>query len=213
MSKTFPSVLSTDRKSSVSRRSFIRQMMIVGVALNIPFFNACTDSASTSLLSEKQENILKVVFKILFPKDGNGPDIEEMQVFNYFLWMLEDPNLDPDENQYVIRGIDWLNESSQEEFEKDFLELNKAEQEKLVQFVSQTSWGESWLSRLLTIIFESLLLDPIYKVNEQGKFWTWLNHTEGSPRPNEKNSYPTILNRKLENKVISNLDQINEEEI
>jgi hypothetical protein len=183
-------------------------MMMVGFALNIPFYNACTNTPSPSLLSKKQEYTFRVVLEILFPKDGIGPSLDDIKVFNYFIWMLEDPKLDPDESQYVVRGITWINETSQEELEKDFENLNKKEQEDIVKFVSETSWGESWLSSLLTIIFEALLLDPIYKVNAHGESWTYLDHQVGSPRPNEKNSYPIILDRKLENGVISNLDQL-----
>ncbi len=181
-------------------------MMMVGVAFNLPLYTSC--SKKPSLLSKKQEEIFRRILDLLFPKDGIGPDVEEIHVFDYFLWTLEDPNLDPDESQYVIRGITWLNETSQEELEQDFTTLSRKEQEDLVKFVSETRWGESWLSTLLTIIFEALLLDPIYALNEQEKSWKWLDHKPGNPRPNKQNSYPAILERKLENSIFSNLDQL-----
>jgi len=45
---------------------------------------------------------------------------------------------------------------------------------------------------MLTLIFEALLLDPIYGVNTNNIGWNWLNHDPGVPRPNKENMYPTI---------------------
>ena len=208
MSKTFPSTLRSDFKSNISRRGFIRQMIVVGIALNVPFYHSCKESSQDSILTQNQEYILRRILEILFPQDDMGPSIVELKIYDYILWVLTDARLDPDEAKYTIRGIAWINESSQEELEMDFDNLNAEQQEFIIKFVSETSWGESWLSTLLTLIFEALLLDPIYNVNEQRMGWKWLNHQEGSPRPEVHNAYPTILKRKKEKGVITNLNQL-----
>jgi gluconate 2-dehydrogenase gamma chain len=72
--------------------------------------------------------------------------------------------------------------------------LNTTEKEALITFIAKEAWGSSWLSIILTYIFEALIADPQYggNVNESG--WKWLNHYPGNPRPAKKLLYGNILN-------------------
>jgi len=44
--------------------------------------------------------------------------------------------------------------------------------------------------------------------NPNGIVWKWLNHNPGQPRPNEKNKYSEILNRKKEKTIFTNINQL-----
>ena len=90
------------------------------------------------------------------------------------------------------------NHNFKTQFAKDKLkynlfDLNPKEQKAVIEDLADTKWGERFLSRMLTLIFEALLLDPQYGGNPDGIGWQWLNHDPGSPRPKQTHLYPTIL--------------------
>lgn len=178
-----------------SRRKFLKQLGYIGIASQIGFIYACNDQKTIVLpldfnpLSEKEAKILAYVLEILFPDDGNGPSVQQLNSLEYILWNLKDENRDKDSNNYILKGIMWIEETAEEEKQQSFLALKDNEKEAIIDFVSKTSWGEDWLSSILTLIFESLLYDPIYHINKEQAGWNWLNHQAGIPRPSEKTKY------------------------
>jgi hypothetical protein len=187
----------------VSRRNFIRNTLVLGAMSQLGFLQSCTNSLSdtNSIINNKQLNILIAVQNILFPKDKNGPGAIDFNAHKYVLWVLADSRLDPDENQYIIKGLKWVNETSQEEKNKQFLKLSKKEQVKLIHIISKTGWGESWLSVMLTFIFEAMISDPIYGFNENEVGRKWLEHYAGHPRPTKETRYDEIFERVINNKT------------
>jgi gluconate 2-dehydrogenase gamma chain len=142
--------------------------------------------------------VLQALQNVLFPSDGNGPGAYEVNADAYLLWILHDEHLDPDENQYIINKLSKFDTYAKDQLGYNFYDLNPREQKAVVQDVSETSWGRRFLSRLLTLIFEALLVDPQYGGNPEGIGWTWLEHDPGSPRPKQTHLYPTILDRSHE---------------
>lgn len=179
----------------LSRKGFIQGVISVSVISQFPFLrlNGAAVVAKKRILTEKQLLIAQAVQEILFPNDGNGPGAKDIHAVSYLKWALSDAGKDPDEVSYILNGLSWTDETSVELFDKPFEELTPSEQEELIAGISKKSWGESWLSAMLTLIFEALLCDPSYGGNPEKIGWQWLNHNPGQPRPSADLLYPQIL--------------------
>lgn len=179
----------------LNRKQFISVLLVGGAATQLPNLNLFGKiGLKNNILSPEQFEIIQSVQQILFPADGNGPGAKDINAAEYLIWVLSDQNKDPDEVKYIIDGIDWVNETADELFSKKYLDLEQNEKEKLIANISKESWGESWLSVILSFIFEALLCDQQYGANPDGIGWKWLNYIPGQPRPTEKLLYPEILN-------------------
>jgi gluconate 2-dehydrogenase gamma chain len=182
-----------------SRRTFLKQLGYLGVASQVGLLYACNDQQTIVLpidyapLTMDQAKILAYTIEILFPNDENGPSAQQLNSLEYIIWNLNDQNRDADSNNYILKGIQWIEETADEEKQKSFLALSDRERVSVVDFVAKKSWGEDWFSAVLTLIFESLLYDPIYHINKEQAGWNWLNHHAGIPRPNENNKYRAVI--------------------
>ena len=185
----------------LSRKEFIRSLLIAGIATQLPILNACSEIAISAEdnfknidpLGQRQFKVVREVQDILFPFEGDGPGALEVNADKYLVWVLNDPLLDPKEKDYIIKHIDHLDKTAKNKFGTSFLKLAKKQKEKHIGFIAKESWGKKWLSRLLTLIFEALLLDPIYGGNPDNIGWNWLEHNPGQPRPKTENNYPNIF--------------------
>ena len=185
----------------LSRRSFVKLSLIGGLLSQIPFASSCIRE------NEKGEKIVVIdgtnysieleliqrVQEILFPKDELGPGASELKSDIYLIWVLNDQRLDPWDNEYIIKGFRKLDLASKEEFNTHFTKLNSKQQEDLIARVSLMDWGQSWLSKMLTLVFESMFANPNYGSNPEGIGWKWLNHQAGFPQPEKDQIYPSIL--------------------
>jgi gluconate 2-dehydrogenase gamma chain len=151
-----------------------------------------------SILSLQQKEMVASIQGILFPDDGNGPGAADIHALEYLQWVLSDKEKDPEEVEYLINGIGWVDETAVEDTGRSYLDLNEGERETLIEKISKEDWGESWLSVILTFIFEALLCDPQYGGNPDEAGWKWLSHDPGQPRPTPPLLYPNILTKKTE---------------
>ncbi len=133
------------------------------------------------------------------------PTIDELNVVDYCLWVLQDKYVDQEENQYLISGLNWTDETAIENYEKHFEKLDKKEKVELLEEIIKSDWGKDWMSKLVSLMFEAMLADPIYGSNPNDLSWEWLNHNPGQPRPSRKNDYNALLKKKKENVVITEL--------
>lgn len=179
----------------VSRKEFLRTLLAASLLTSIPVSKLFgqTGPYTQSVLNEDQKSILKSIQEILFPSDENGPGADELNAFDYLIWVVSDPNKDPGEVDYIINGIAWVDETANEEYSKNYNDLSQKEKEELVAEISRERWGGNWLSVILTFIFEALLCDPQYGGNQDNIGWKWLDHNPGQPRPTKKLLYPGIL--------------------
>lgn len=192
-----------DRSWEISRKQFISSLLLLGAASQIPFLSACDPieddinqiTFETDPLSADQVKTIQCIQLVLFPKEGNGPSALEINADKYLVWVLNDSNLDKKENDFIINKLDFFINLSLEKYNHMFFELSKIKQEDLIAEIIQEGWGKTWVSRLLTLLFEALLLDPFYGGNPNSIGWEWLNHNPGQPRPNLETSYPDIINR------------------
>ena len=183
---------------SLSRKKFIVSASMGVAAAHLPFSKVLGRGMNDQqILDENQVAIMESVQEILFPADGNGPGASELNATAYLIWVLSDKEKDPEEVQYIVNGIGWVDETAEEEFGKKYLELSQAEKEKLIALIAEESWGESWLSVILSFIFEALLCDPQYNGNPAEAGWKWLGHDPGQPRPRKEILYPEILGKKI----------------
>jgi len=197
----------------MKRRNFLKAVLSTGILMQIPWYLSCNQktkyvSLKNEVLNNKQREIILFLLEKLFPENKNIPSIFQLNTYTHINNFLLDKNIDSDEKKYFINGIKWTQETANEQFNKSFNELNSSEKINLFHKILQESWGESWFSRILTLIFESLLLDPIYDINKNEIGWKYLNHISGKPRPNINNKYKILLERKKHTSIITNINQL-----
>ena len=187
-----------DKEWLISRKQFVKTIVLSGVALQLPWLNSCSNDeeiGETKPLSKDQYKTVRSVQDILFPADGNGPSARDIHATDYLIWVLNDKRVDPEENAYIIEKLNDFIAKCKSVHGNDFFDLYQSTQEEFIATISSESWGEKWLSRLLTLIFEALLLDPSYGGNVDEVGWNWLSHDPGQPRPTKEIMYPEILDR------------------
>ena len=202
--KYIPDIFSNVENWKVDRRKFVKALSVTTVLSQMGTISGCTNSntkkyQANQFLTTLQSEIIQKIQAILFPDDGNGPSVTEIKAFEHILWVLSDNHKDNESKDYIINGMTWCEEVSQEKFGRIFSDLTQIETEALVKYMTTTNWGKSWLSIILTLIFEALALDPIYMINTNQVGWQWLSHVPGNPRANENNSYPKIFKTIHEN--------------
>jgi len=191
-----------------SRREFLKNSSLLLIGGSMPwFFTSCSDDELISHLKVfdlKQYNLLKKIHNILFPRDEFGPGADDLKSVEYLDWVLSDEHFDKELKEYLLKGIRWIRESSEEELNMEFDDLSQEELSELVAVVSKTSWGESWLSYNLTFILEANFSDELYGSNKSEIGWKWLNHYPGYPRPTIDMIYDNIfesISSKVYNKI------------
>lgn len=186
-----------DYKWEMSRKEFIHSLLIVGAVSQIPFFSSCETKDELRIfnsapLSKSQLQVLQSVQLILFPKEGSGPSALEVNADKWIVYVLNDDREPQREKDFIIDHIDGLIEFTQNKLKTNFDLLSREKQQQLLEKYFEDKTHRRWGSRLLTLIFEALLLDPIYGVNPDEIGWKWLKHNPGMPRPTERTKYPTI---------------------
>ncbi len=186
-----------DYKWELSRKEFIRSLLVIGVAVNIPFFTSCETKENLeefdfTPLSAEQFKVLQALQLVLFPRNENGPSALQVNADKWIVYVLNDSREGQREKAFILEHLDGLNALSQEIYKTSYDLLSIDRQEGVLELFFEERDPKRWGSRMLTLIFEALLLDPLYGVNPNNIGWTWLSHNPGMPRPNEKNMYPTI---------------------
>ena len=139
--------------------------------------------------NKSQDKILQEVQEHLFPKSDDSPGANDINSLPYLYFVLTDPDIDEDNKNLIISGVNWLEEECQSSFNKSFISLSSEEKDEVFRIIEKSNWGYRWLSLNLIYIFEALLSDPIYGGNPNEIGWKWLEHTPGLPRPSSDNMY------------------------
>lgn len=127
--------------------------------------------------------VLGAVQAQLFPSEAAAPGAREIRALDYLRTILADPEGDREEQGFILKGVDWLEDLSRQRQGASFVLLTDARREAVLREVAGTPQGEHWLATLLLHICEALLADPVYGGNPDGIGWTWLGHVPGFPRP------------------------------
>ena len=182
-------------RTHLSRRHFLLGIAAISAAAIIPTTIACSATPVHDIhgqLSDDDFATLMAVQNHLFPTDKNSPGAIDLNAASYFTWVLTDSEKDEEDKIQMRDGIGWTNETAEETYSKKFVDLYTDEKEKVLRLMANEGWGESWLSVVLTNIFEALLSDPVYGSNTNESGWKWLEHTAGNPRPEKENMYNPV---------------------
>jgi len=196
-------ILNSEKQRSDRRRFISQSLSVLGSIAVSPRLLA--DNKSSNKMSQPLSEpwfTLAQVQEQLFPRgvvedtDEISPGASDINAIGYLQTMTSLDDFDQDEKKFILKGVDWLNGISDSLFSKPFVKLKSHQREQVLKKISTSESGESWLSTLLSYIFEALLTDPIYGGNTEQKGWRWLQHQAGFPRPPKHKPYWLIRNPK-----------------
>ena len=124
---------------------------------------------------------LAVVQEDLFPKEM----ITKANAYAYVSLVFKHSRVSAEDKQFLRNGTKWLNEEAVVKYNKVYTKLSSKERQEILELISNTRWGESWIKTVLSYIMEAVLGDPLYGVNKEEFGWKWLHHSSGLPRPKE----------------------------
>ena len=123
----------------------------------------------------------RLLHQDLFPK-AQALGIETV---SYMKIVFRHPKISKADKDFLKNGIKWLNEEAIAQYKKEYKKLSSKEREAILQTISKTEWGESFLYDVMSYMFEAMLADPIYGGNNKQAGWQWLQFKGGLPRPKE----------------------------
>jgi gluconate 2-dehydrogenase gamma chain len=135
----------------------------------------------------------------LFPADETSPGAKDIFALRYLRNMIDAPDTDLEEKEFIIKGVGWLNDLSIKNHQQAFIKLNADNKEKVLRKIESSRAGSRWLSLMMTYLIEALLSDPVYGGNKNQLGWKWLEHQPGFPTPTTSQVYYK-LNEKKKNR-------------
>ena len=182
----------------LERRAFLDSMFKAGAVLaSMPLWAGMTAcdrrDGQQQLVQQQPWQTFAAVQQQLFPADGNGPSAADVHATLYLKFVMEAPDTNAEDRQFLLDGINWLNALTEQLHGKVFVALTAEQREQALHKIAASRAGERWLSQLLLYIMEALLTDPVYGGNPDGIGWHWLAHQPGFPRPSHDKRYMELL--------------------
>lgn len=179
------------RRGDISRRTFLQRLATLSgmlAAYPLSGLSALRQRSgggpeTTSWATQEPWETLDAVQRHLFPAGEDVPGAADIGALTYLRNAIENPEADGEDRTFVVNGVGWLNELTQDQFQRPFVELDQAQRETVLRQIEQSRAGRNWLSLLLTYLLEALLADPVYGGNPRGIGWAWLEHQPGYPTP------------------------------
>ena len=177
------------RLLTMDRRRFMQ--LLAAAAASYPAALLADKRVRQTVTSPLEEpwRTLDAVMEHLFPAEADSPGARDIQAIAYLQTMLQAPDIEQDDRDFISNGVGWLNDLAKKQHGADFLALKELEREAILRSIEQSRAGERWLSSLLSWILEALLSDPVYGGNPEGIGWTWLEHQPGYPTPPADKQY------------------------
>ena len=187
-----PADLETDplavwRRDLLSRRRFL----IAGAGGLAALFAPLAGSAAA--LGIDPWSTLAVLQDHLFPSEPDAPGAREIQALAYLRQVVADPRGDPDEQRFILKGVEWLEGLARQRHQGGFADLDAERRELVLREVASTPKGDNWLATLMLYLCEALLADPVYGGNPGGVGWAWLAHRPGFPRPTPDRRHDRLI--------------------
>jgi hypothetical protein len=157
------------------RRNFLIFSSILGLR---PYLKA-QEINSFDKEFKKVEILIEAVQEHMFPKENKIPSSSSMHTIQFLFQTITHKSYDKDIRTFVLEGAKEL--LSREK--KEFTTMTHREKERVLRAYEETSYGSSWLARIMTITMEAMFSDPIYGSNTKEKGWKALNAYGGLPRP------------------------------
>lgn len=183
------------------RRDFLLLLTSLAALSPIKLLAASSSIPAEQYLDEPWKT-LDAVFEHLFPAVDGAPGAREIRVIAYIQTMQNAPDADPDDMDFIRKGVGWLNDLAQSEYQQPFAALDENNREKILRKIETSAAGERWLSILLTNLLEALMSDPVYGSNPGDIGWEWLQHPAGYPLPTADSMYYK-LSRRVERNIKS----------
>ena len=178
-----------DELLKLDRRSFLTLLASLAASYPLTSLAEKRKIAAGGQLLEDPWLTIAAVQEHLFPAEADSPGASDIQALQYLQAMMQTPDADEEENQFIKQGAGWLNGIAQKTRSTNFINLSEADREQVLRQVEKSRAGERWLSLMLTFIIEALLTDPVYGGNPNGIGWNWLQHQPGYPRPPQDKMY------------------------
>jgi len=179
------------RLANMDRRNFVG--LLAALAASYPLAGLADKRQQTG--AENPETLaepwltLASVQQHLFPADMDSPGASDINALGYLRNMLDTPDMDQKERQFIKQGVGWLNDIARKQTSSTFVALQEGEREQVLRTIEQSRAGERWLSLLLSYLLEALLSDPVYGGNPDGIGWQWLQYQPGFPTPPKDKMY------------------------
>lgn len=186
--------------TSLARRTFLLDACKAAVSMpfipGLALLSACTEDPrqlQDKLARLEPWRTFFVVQNHLFPEDGDGPGAAQINATAYLQFVLEAPDTDKADRDFILDGADWLNRLAIARHKSVFAGGSATQRESMLVEISDGEAGERWLAFLLQYIVEALLADPVYGGNPNGIGWQWLEHQPGFPHPPVHKRYLDLL--------------------
>jgi len=131
----------------------------------------------------------------LFPADDTSPGAKDIYALRFLRNMLDAPDTESEEKEFIIKGVGWLNDLSIKNYKQSFMKLSSKDKESVLRKIETSRAGSRWLNLMMTYLIEALLSDPIYGGNKDQKGWQWLEHIPGFPTPTSEQVYFKLGNQ------------------
>jgi len=177
----------------MKRRDFLKGSSLAAVGAGMPAYLVAESTGLPAvkgkIFTPPQWSTIEKVQDHLLPSEPDAPGASDLNAAAYLDRTLADPGFDPDVKGFILEGIGWLEEISQEQEGSPFHQIEPAKREDLLRQIARSGAGERWLSTLITYSLEAMLADPLYGGNPGGIGWKWLGHDPGRPRPTPDKIY------------------------
>ncbi len=161
----------------LKRRQFLMTSAFIGIS---PYIEAKVLNSFEKKF-KYVENTIIAVQEHMFPQASKLSFAKETNVIQFVFETISHDSYDKDIRVFVIEGAQELISRK-----KNFSSLSYDEKESVLRAYEKTSYGSTWLSRIMTLSMEGLFSDPIYGANVNKQGWKALNAYGGNPRPTIK---------------------------
>jgi len=177
----------------INRRQFIQ--LIAALSASWPLAGLAGEQILGRSHDEIYQNLsdpwltLAEVQEHLFPADASSPGAKDISALRFLSNMLDAPDTDAEEREFIFKGVGWLNDLAKTTHQKTFIQLSTDKKESILRKIESSNAGSRWLSLMMSYLIEALLSDPVYGGNRNRKGWEWLEHIPGYPTPSPQNVY------------------------
>ncbi len=186
----------------MNRRSILKKILLLfAVSLNAFMFSNLFYKLKTALLSNKRilkkndllaremDSTFDLVLNQILPKYKGFPGVDKIKTKKYIYRTLSGPEASLEVTSLFEKGLDKLTQVAKTEFKSSFHMLSHDEQLGIIvsfQYSPANDYlGKSWMSLVISLTLESVLVDPVYGGNSDQLGWEWLQHQPGIPRPSQ----------------------------
>ncbi len=122
---------------------------------------------------------ISVMHKDLFPEARHLG----ITTNSYMYIVFSHPRISEKDKTFLKNGVKWLNEEALKMYKRTYTKLSSPQRQKVLEYVTQIEWGDSFVYDVMNYMFEAMLGDPVYGGNNHEAGWKWLNFQGGQPRP------------------------------